>query len=160
MGEVVQLDSYRGYSSDTVAGKPSSSAYTSEMINAVSQNESFSKAAADSTDKTPVMPDRDSLIPIELAVGSKDRNYCLTRMAKYDVCAIHIRMVKDDPEALLYLMSVNDAIWLNKEMLEETDLSEAEVCQRIDLIQMLENVNGALMDSLWDSFTERSQSII
>jgi len=157
MGDVVQLNSYRG---DMTGVGSEDTTYDADLGNGISQAEKTSTALADSNELACARPDRDSLIPIELAVGSADRNYCLTRMAKYDVCAIHIRMVKDDPDALLYLMSVNDAIWLNKEILEESDISEQEVCRRIDLIQMLENVNGALMDSLWDSFTQRSQAII
>lgn len=66
---------------------------------------------------------------------------------------MHIRRVNDEPEALLYLMGVKDAIWLNKKILELEELSDEEIAHRIDLIQMLENVNLSMMESLWDSFT-------
>lgn len=50
-------------------------------------------------------------------------------------------------------MGVKDAIWLNKKILEFEELSDEEIAHRIDLIQMLENVNLAMMESLWDLFT-------
>ena len=113
MGDVVQMNSYR----EDMTGVGSKSAtYSSDLgntatgANVINQSENSSTTLADSDEVASVTPQRDSLIPIELAVGSADRNFCLTRMAKYDVCAIHIRMVKDDPDALVYLMSVNDAI--------------------------------------------------
>ena len=98
---------------------------------------------------------QDSLVPIEFAVGFSDRNKCLGKIAEYGVRAIHIRMVKDEPDALLYLMGVKDAIWLNKKILEREAISDDEIAHRIDLIQMLENVNVPLMDSMWDSFTRQ-----
>lgn len=96
---------------------------------------------------------KDSMIPIEFAVGSNDRNECLSKIAEYGIRAIHIRMLNDEPDALLYLIGVKDAIWLNKKVLEREELSEEEIVNRIDLIQMLENVNPVLMDRLWESFT-------
>ena len=95
----------------------------------------------------------DSLVPIEFAVGLSSRDKCLGKIAEYGVQALHIRRVTDEPEALLYLMGVKDAIWLNKKILELEELSDEEIEQRIDVIQMLENVNLAMMESLWDSFT-------
>lgn len=50
-------------------------------------------------------------------------------------------------------MGIKDAIWLNKKILEFEELSDEEIAHRIDLIQMLENVNLAMTESLWDSFT-------
>ena len=54
---------------------------------------------------------------------------------------------------MLYLMGIKDAIWLNKKILEFEELSDEEIAHRIDLILMLENVNLAMIESLWDSFT-------
>jgi hypothetical protein len=95
----------------------------------------------------------DSLVPIEFAAGFSTREECLIKIAEHGVQALHIRRVNDEPEALLYLMGVKDAIWLNKKILELEELSDEEIAHRIDLIQMLENVNLSMMDSLWDSFT-------
>ncbi|MCH1600786.1 MAG: hypothetical protein L7S70_10475 [Pseudomonadales bacterium] len=96
---------------------------------------------------------QDSLVPIEFAVGFSTREKCLSKIAEYGVQALHIRRVNDEPEALLYLMGVKDAIWLNKKILEFEELSDEEIAHRIDLIQMLDNVNLAMIESLWDSFT-------
>lgn len=98
----------------------------------------------------------DSLIPIEFAVGESDRQKCISRISKYGSCAIHIRMVSEKPEALLYLIRVSDAIWFNKQVLEKEELPEHELVKRIDLIQMLENANSSLMSCIWESFTQQS----
>ena len=66
-----------------------------------------------------------------------------------------VRRVTEEPEALLYLIGVKDAIRLNKRILELESISEEEIARRIDVIQMLENVNLSMMDSLWASFTRR-----
>lgn len=104
-------------------------------------------------DSDPIDAIQDSLVPIEFAVGFKTRAQCLSKIAEYGVQALHIRRVNDEPVALLYLMGVKDAIWLNKKILELEELSDEEIAQRIDVIQMLENVNLSMMESLWDSFT-------
>ncbi|MFT4888173.1 MAG: hypothetical protein ACJAY7_000475 [Pseudohongiellaceae bacterium] len=99
-----------------------------------------------------------SMVPIEFAVGFAERNLCLAKLAEYAVSAIEVRKIKNEPGALVYLMSVKDALWLSKKILEREDLSEKEVADRIDLIQMLENINLPMMESLWDSFTGKSPS--
>lgn len=96
---------------------------------------------------------QDSLVPIEFAAGPGTRELCLSKIAEYGVQALHIRRVNDEPEALLYLMGVKDAIWLNKKILELEELSDDEIAHRIDVIQMLENMNLSMMESLWESFT-------
>lgn len=98
---------------------------------------------------------QDSLVPIEFAVGLNTRERCLSKIAEYGVQALHIRRVNDEPEALLYLIGVKDAIWLNKKILELEELNDEEIAHRIDVIQMLENVNLSMMESLWNSFTCR-----
>ena len=50
-------------------------------------------------------------------------------------------MINSDPNDLLYLLDIDDAIWLNKQILEQESICEKEITHRIDLIQMLENVN-------------------
>ena len=98
---------------------------------------------------------QDSLVPIEFAVGFNDRKNCLSKIAEYGIHSLHIRRVTEEPEALLYLIGVKDAIRLNKRILELESISEEEIARRIDVIQMLENVNLSMMDSLWASFTRR-----
>jgi len=98
---------------------------------------------------------QDSLVPIEFAVGYSDRKKCLSKIAEYGIHSLHIRRVTEEPEALLYLIGVKDAIALNKRILELESISEEEIANRIDVIQMLENVNLSMMDSLWASFTCR-----
>ncbi|MFT6094586.1 MAG: hypothetical protein ACJA2Q_002491 [Pseudohongiellaceae bacterium] len=100
----------------------------------------------------------DIMVPVEFAVGLAERNLCLAKLAEYAVSGIEVRIIKNEPDALGYLMSVKDAIWLNKKILELEELSEEEVAVRIDLIQMLENVNLPMMQSLWDSFTDKDLS--
>jgi|APSaa5957512535_1039671.scaffolds.fasta_scaffold208610_1 hypothetical protein len=97
----------------------------------------------------------DSLVPIEFAIGFSDRNDCLNKIAEYGIRAVHIRRVNDEPDALLYLLGVKDAIWLNKKILEKEQISDDEIAHRIDLIQMLENVNFSMMESMWESFTRQ-----
>ncbi len=105
-----------------------------------------------------VKPGLESLVPIEFAVGFEDRKQCIVKIAKYGVQAIHIRMLNDEPETLLYFIGVTDAIWLNKKILELEELSEEEIIKRIDLIQMLENADLPLMHYMWESFTRQSSS--
>ena len=53
-----------------------------------------------------------------------------------------------------------DAISLNKEILAKEDISDEEIERRIDLIQVMENMNLAGMDSLWESFTSHGESVL
>ena len=94
---------------------------------------------------------QDSLIPVELALGIEDENLCLTTIAKYGNCAVHPRLLSDGSGAIIYLIMVCDAIWLNKRILELEELDEEAVSSCIDLIQMLENVNDSLLESAWGS---------
>lgn len=100
----------------------------------------------------------DSMVPIEFAVGLAERDLCLAKLAEYAVGAIEVRVIKNEPGALVYLISVKDALGLNKKILELEELTEEEVADRIDLIQMLENINLPMMESLWDSFTIKTSS--
>lgn len=95
----------------------------------------------------------DSQVPIEFAVGLHDRQQCLEKIAEYGVRDVQINRINAEPDTYLYLMGVKDAIWLNKKILEREDISDEEIAQRIDLIQMLENTNLALMEAMWAAFT-------
>ena len=101
---------------------------------------------------------QDCHVPIEFAVGFKNRKQCIVKIARYGVQAIHVRMVNDEPATMLYFIGVEDAIDLNKKILEFEELSEEEITKRIDLIQMLENVDLPLMHNMWESFTQQSST--
>lgn len=98
---------------------------------------------------------RDGLIPVEFALGDKDRESCLAKISEYGVHSIHVRMVNAKPDAFLYLIGVRDAIYINKKILECEDISDDEIEQRIDLIQMMENMNLSLMDTVWESISRQ-----
>ncbi|GAB5498944.1 MAG: hypothetical protein PsegKO_12550 [Pseudohongiellaceae bacterium] len=95
----------------------------------------------------------DSLIPVEFAVGKSDRQDCLDTIAEYGIRQVISQKLAAHPGADLKLIGVRDAIWLNKKILEREEMSDDEIARRIDLIQMLENTNLALLESLWQSFT-------
>ena len=95
----------------------------------------------------------DSLIPVEFAAGQQDRQACLDMIAAYGIRHVITQHLAAHPGAELKLISVRDAIWLNKKILEREEMSDDEIARRIDLIQMLENTNLALLESLWQSFT-------
>ncbi len=99
----------------------------------------------------------DSMIPVEFAVGAADRDACLAKLQDYGIRRVRKQRVNVEPEATLYMMGVRDAIWLNKKILECEDLDDDEIAQRIDLIQMLENANLALMEGLWKSISRQTQ---
>lgn len=121
------------------------------MSNVVNMSDYRKKLATESS-----VAMRDGLIPIEFAMGIGDREACLDKITEYGVSSIHVRMVNDEPGALLYLIGVGDAIWLNKKILESESLSADEIASRIDLIQMMENMNFVGMDDLWESFSSKS----
>ena len=101
---------------------------------------------------------RDGLIPVEFAIGINNREECLDKMSTYGVGSIHVRSVNDEPGALLYLIGVGDAILLNKQILANEEISDEEIGRRIDLIQMMENMNFIGMDSLWESISSQNES--
>ena len=125
------------------------------MSNVVNMQDFRKELASESSDAI-----RDGLIPIEFAVGISDREQCLEKMAKYGVSSVHVRTVNGEPGAHLYLIGVGDAISLNKEILAKEDISDDEIERRIDLIQMMENMNFAGMDSLWESFSTQGESVL
>lgn len=101
----------------------------------------------------PVSLVAESQVPVEFAVGNKDRQACLDCIRQYGVESLQTRRVSSDPEALLYFISIKDAIWLNKRILERQELSDDDITKHIDIIQMLENLDQHMMETLWDSFT-------
>ncbi len=121
------------------------------MDNVVNMNDYRKKLATESS-----VAMRDGLIPIEFAMGISDRTECLDKITQYGVSSIHVRMVNDEPGALLYLIGVGVAIWLNKKIIESEAISNEEIAHRIDLIQMMENMNFVGMDDLWESFSSES----
>lgn len=125
------------------------------MSNVVNMSDFRKKLASQSSDAI-----RDGLIPIEFAMGINDRELCLDKMSKYGVSSIHVRSVNDEPGALLYLIGIGDAILLNKKILANEESSEEEIERRIDLIQMMENMNFVGMDSLWESFSSQSERVL
>ena len=81
-------------------------------------------------------------------------------MSTYGVSSLHVRSVNDDPSALLYLIGVGDAILLNKKILAGEEVSEEEIERRIDLIQMMEDMNFVGMDSLWESLSSQNENVL
>ena len=100
----------------------------------------------------------DSMVPVEFAVGFSDRDVCLAKIKEYGIRNIVSHQLTEQPESVLHLIGVRDAIWLNKKILEREDINDEEISRRIDLIQMLENANLGLMDGLWRSFTRQAPS--
>lgn len=99
---------------------------------------------------------RDGLVPVEFALGSENREQCLNKISEYNLRSVHVRVVNDESGALLYLIGVSDAIWLNKKIIETEEISEDEVEERIDLIQTMENMKFSLMDNLWESISSEN----
>ena len=58
------------------------------------------------------------------------------------------------------LIGVGDAILLNKNILANEEISEEEIERRIDLIQMMENMNFVGIDSLWESFSSQNENVL
>lgn len=99
---------------------------------------------------------RDGLVPVEFALGNKNREKCLNKISEYNIRSVHVRVVNDEPGALLYLIGVSDAIRLNKKIIEKEDISDDEIKERIDLIQIMENMKFSLMDNLWESISSEN----
>jgi len=125
------------------------------MNTVVNMKDYRKKIASESSDAI-----RDGLIPIEFAIGIDNRELCLDKMSTYGVSSIHVRSVNDDPATLLYLIGVGDAILLNKKILANEEIAEEDIERRIDLIQMMENMNFVGMDSLWESFSSQSENVL
>lgn len=101
----------------------------------------------------------DGMVPIEFGVGLSERHLCIAKLAEYGLGGIQVRKLNNSPEALVYMVSINDALQLNKKILELEELSEEAIAERIDLIQMLENINLPMMKSLWCSITGDAASL-
>ena len=100
----------------------------------------------------------DALVPVEFAIGIDDREAAIARLAYYGVNSFAHRSLKGSSAEPLCMVSVQDAINVNKKILEHEDLEVDVIGERIDLIQMLENINVPMMQSLWGSITCQSQS--
>ena len=93
------------------------------------------------------------MVPVEFAVGLGSLEACLQKVAEVGECAVYSRLVGDVQQALIYFISVEDAIRINKRILEKETLSEQEIKDRIDLVQSLENQDLGLLGRIWESFT-------
>lgn len=99
-----------------------------------------------------------SLIPVEFGVGVGDVAGCLALIARHGSGTLVVRPVDGASRDVVYLMRVSDAINLNKHRLETEDLSELQITACIDLIQLLENINTSLLESIWSSYHRQSNS--
>jgi hypothetical protein len=102
---------------------------------------------------TPVKLRSDGLVPLQFGVGFNEIDLCQQKLAEYGITSIHSRELKHRLDSTLHFITVADALWINKKILENERLSEQVVRQRIDLMQMLENVDPWLMEGIWDSLT-------
>lgn len=93
----------------------------------------------------------DALVPVEFAVGMADRGAAIARLSYFGVRNFKHQSLKSNPAISLCMVSVADAISVNKKMLEHEDLSLDDIRVRIDLIQMLENIDVPMMQGLWKS---------
>ncbi|MEX2131795.1 MAG: hypothetical protein WD772_09930 [Pseudohongiellaceae bacterium] len=109
-----------------------------------------------SRELTPTTFEHNCLIPIEFGAGNGDFFRCMELIANFGNGAVQVRPVSDDTHELVYLMRVGDAIVLNKRLLEEDELTDQEIAERIDLIQMLENINASLLENIWNAFYRRT----
>ncbi len=95
----------------------------------------------------------DALVPVEFATGIADREAAIARLAYFGINNLKQRSLKDNPANSLCMVTLADAIHMNKKVLELEELSVADISVRIDLIQMLENIDIAMLQSLWGSIT-------
>lgn len=96
------------------------------------------------------------LVPIQFGVGFQETKLCLEKLETYGIDSLHSRTLKNHRDASVHLMKAEDAIWLNKKILENESLSDQVFRSRVDLIQMLENVDPSLMRGIWESFSINS----
>lgn len=95
---------------------------------------------------------RDGLVPVEVALGDNDTQRCLRTLKAFAVGCIHVRSVSVDRHSTqrpLYFIGLREAIWLNRRILREEEVSATEASLRIDLIQMMENFDFTLMENRW-----------
>ncbi|MDD9891243.1 MAG: hypothetical protein OXU66_05100 [Gammaproteobacteria bacterium] len=106
----------------------------------------------------PVEPaGNDRLVPIELASGIMGRAESLAKITEYGLRVVHVHQSNDDPNKFTCLMSVSDAIWMNKNILEQEPASDQEIADRIGLIQLLENMDFSMTENLWESFARQGK---
>lgn len=91
---------------------------------------------------------RDGLVPVEVALAEADPEACLEKLGDYGVGGVHVRSVSNYPHRELYFIGLREAIWVNRKILELEDISEEEVLQRMDLVQMMENLDFSLLDQM------------
>jgi hypothetical protein len=99
-----------------------------------------------------------ALVPVEFAVAIDDREAASARLIYYGIRSFTECRLKGNPSSSLAMVSVQDAISVNKLILEYEELSVDAIGERIDLIQMLENIDIPMMQSLWGAITTVSHS--
>ncbi len=100
----------------------------------------------------------EGFVPVEFAVGVSDRDACIAKLFEYGLHSIQSKRINSEPEASIYLVRVRDAIWLNKRILEQEELSDEAISKHIDIVQMLENLDLTVLESLWASFTHDTEN--
>ncbi len=101
-----------------------------------------------------------AMVPVEFALGISDRAAAITKLQLLGFHSFQQRSLKGHASSSLCMMSVADAINANKKILANEDLSIDEIAARIDLIQMLENVSGSLLEGLWDSISDHDADLL
>jgi len=104
--------------------------------------------------QTPATWEQDAcngLIPVELGTAASDCSAALRIIEDYGIDDIQAHRIAGGSNSLVYLMWITDAIRLNKMILDQEELEDAEVARRIDLIQMLENADMSLLNRFWQS---------
>lgn len=93
------------------------------------------------------------LVPLQFGVGFDEVDLCLEKLAEYGIRDVYLRELAEPAGTPLMLITVGDALWLNTQILQREKLSNEVTRRRIDLLQMLENVDPWLMQSIWESFS-------
>jgi len=101
----------------------------------------------------------DGLVPLEFVVGATDLKACFGKLAQYSIDTIHVRSMHDAPNSVIYLIGIQNGIRLNKLIFERENLCEDEIEQRIDLIQMMENMDIDLIASLIESYCNKARML-
>ena len=81
-----------------------------------------------------------SLMPVDIALGEADQQQCLITLERHGMDTLERFQPNESTGSVTYLVEIEDAISVNKTILESEGLTEAEEIRCIDLIQMLENI--------------------
>ncbi len=92
---------------------------------------------------------RHSLVPLEFGLAEPNREKCLELVNQFQLasaCAHAESGCVDEPN---HFISIEEAIWFNRQILSVDTLSEGEATARMDLIQSLENLCFTPLDDAW-----------